>query len=80
MIFVTPERTARSGGAEERHRLGARTLGQNIWAGKTGGIIGTSPSAVRHSIAQQHLRAVLAAEGVNSAGLAEVFLQMPRKA
>lgn len=77
VLFVTPEHN-RSIPAALKNAIdwGSRPWGKNSWVGKTGGIIGTSPSAVGTGIAQQHLRAVLAAEGVNTLSSPEVFLQM----
>lgn len=76
LLFVTPEHN-RSIPAALKNAIdwGSRPWGQNSWAGKTGGIVGTSPSAAGTAMAQQHLRNILAAEGVNVMTTPEVFLQ-----
>lgn len=76
LLFVTPEHN-RSIPAALKNAIdwGTRPWGQNAWIGKPGGIVGTSPSAVATALAQQHLRHILAAEGVNVYTLPEVFLQ-----
>ncbi|SAI59578.1 chromate reductase [Bordetella ansorpii] len=77
VLFVTPEHN-RSIPAALKNAVdwGTRPWGQNVWMGKAGGIVGTSPSAAGSAMAQQHLRNVLAAEGVNVLTTPEVFLQM----
>ena len=77
VLFVTPERS-RSIPAALKNAIdwGTRPWGQNVWMGKAGGIVGASPSAAGSAMAQQHLRNVLAAEGVNLLTTPEVFLQM----
>lgn len=76
LLFVTPEHN-RSIPAALKNAIdwGSRPWGQNSWAGKTGGIVGTSPSAAGTAMAQQHLRNILAAEGVSVLTTPEVFLQ-----
>lgn len=76
LLFVTPEHN-RSIPAALKNAIdwGTRPWGQNSWLGKSGGILGTSPSAAGTAMAQQHLRNILAAEGVNLHTLPEVFLQ-----
>ncbi|ARP95011.1 NADPH-dependent FMN reductase [Bordetella genomosp. 13] len=77
LLFVTPEHN-RSVPAALKNAIdwGTRPWGQNSWMGKAGGIVGTSPSAAGSAMAQQHLRNILAAEGVNVLTTPEVFLQM----
>ncbi|WP_144641128.1 NADPH-dependent FMN reductase [Bordetella genomosp. 13] len=77
VLFVTPEHN-RSIPAALKNAIdwGTRPWGQNVWMGKAGGIVGASPSAAGSAMAQQHLRNVLAAEGVNVLTTPEVFLQM----
>ncbi|MCD0502436.1 NADPH-dependent FMN reductase [Bordetella petrii] len=76
LLFVTPEHN-RSIPAALKNAIdwGSRPWGKNSWVGKTGGIVGTSPSAAGTAMAQQHLRNILAAEGVNVLTTPEVFLQ-----
>ncbi|OZI39864.1 NADPH-dependent FMN reductase [Bordetella genomosp. 5] len=76
VLFVTPEHN-RSIPAALKNAIdwGTRPWGKNVWAGKTGGLLGTSPSAAGTGMAQQHLRNVLAAEGVNLLTTPEVFMQ-----
>jgi len=77
VLFVTPEHN-RSVPAALKNAIdwGTRPWGQNVWMGKTAGIVGTSPSAAGTALAQQHLRNILAAEGANVLTTPEVFLQM----
>jgi len=76
LLFVTPEHN-RSIPAALKNAIdwGSRPWGQNSWPGKSGGLLGTSPSAAGTAMAQQHLRNILAAEGVNVYTTPEVFLQ-----
>ncbi|MVW79723.1 NADPH-dependent FMN reductase [Bordetella sp. 02P26C-1] len=76
LLFVTPEHN-RSIPAALKNAIdwGSRPWGQNSWTGKAGGIVGASPSAAGTGMAQQHLRNILAAEGVNIFTVPEVFLQ-----
>jgi chromate reductase len=76
LLFVTPEHN-RSIPAALKNAIDwcSRPPGKNSWTGKPSGIVGISPSAVGTGIAQQHLRAILAAEGTMTLTLPEVFLQ-----
>ena len=76
LLFVTPEHN-RSIPAALKNAIdwGSRPWGQNSWPGKPGGLLGTSPSSAGTALAQQHLRNILAAEGVNVYTTPEVFLQ-----
>lgn len=76
LLFVTPEHN-RSIPAALKNAIdwGSRPAGNNSWLGKTGGILGTSPSSAGTAMAQQHLRNILAAEGVRLLTVPEVFLQ-----
>jgi chromate reductase len=76
VLFVTPEHN-RSIPAALKNAIdwGTRPWGHNVWNGKPAGIVGTSPSAAGTALAQQHLRNILAAEGVNTLSSPEVFLQ-----
>jgi chromate reductase, NAD(P)H dehydrogenase (quinone) len=53
----------------------SRPYGQSAWAGKPAGVIGVSPGPMGTSMAQQHLRNVLAYLDVPTLGQPEVFLQ-----
>jgi len=77
LLFVTPEHN-RSIPAALKNAIdwGTRPWGQNVWMNKAGGVVGTSPSAAGTGLAQQHLRNILAAEGVSLLTTPEVFLQM----
>lgn len=54
---------------------GSRPYGQNAWAKKPTGILGTSPGAIGTAIAQQHLRNVLAYLDAPTLGQPEAFIQ-----
>ena len=54
----------------------SRPYGQSAWAGKPAGVIGVSVGATGTSMAQQHLRNVLAYLDVPTLGQPEIFLQM----
>jgi len=53
----------------------SRPYGQNAWAGKPAGVIGVSVGAIGTSLAQQHLRNVLAYLDMPTLGQPEAFLQ-----
>ena len=53
----------------------SRPYGQSAWAGKPAGVIGVSVGATGTSMAQQHLRNVLAYLDVPTLGQPEIFLQ-----
>jgi chromate reductase len=74
VLFVTPEHS-RSIPAVLKNAIdwGARPWGHNSWTDKPGAIAGTSPGAIGTAIAQQHLRQILAAQGVLAMG-GEVFI------
>lgn len=52
----------------------SRPYGQSAWAGKPAGVLGASVGAIGTSIAQQHLRNVLAYLNVPTLGQPEAFL------
>ena len=54
----------------------SRPYGQSAWEGKPAGVIGTSPGAPGTSMAQQHLRNILAYLDVPTLGQPEVFIQV----
>jgi len=53
----------------------SRPYGQSVWAGKPGGVIGASPGTMGTSMAQQHLRNVLAYLDVPTMAQPEAFLR-----
>ena len=69
ILFVTPEHS-RSIPAVLKNAIdwGARPWGQNSWTGKVAAVTGASPGAIGTAIAQQHLKQILAAQGVLVAG------------
>jgi chromate reductase, NAD(P)H dehydrogenase (quinone) len=52
----------------------SRPYGQNAWAGKPAGVLGVSIGAIGTSMAQQHLRNVLAYLDVPTLGQPEAFI------
>jgi chromate reductase len=54
---------------------GSRPYGHSAWAGKVAGVVGVSPGASGTSMAQQHLRNILAYLDMPTLGQPEVFLQ-----
>jgi chromate reductase len=75
VLFVTPEHS-RSIPAVLKNAIdwGARPWGKNSWAGKVAAVTGTSQGAISTALAQQHLRQILAAQGVVLSG-GEAYLQ-----
>ena len=69
LLFVTPEHN-RSIPAVHKNAIdwGARPWGKSSWASKPTAIIGTSGGALSTAIAQQHLRTVLGALGLQLMG------------
>jgi chromate reductase len=53
----------------------SRPYGQSAWAGKPAGVLGASVGAIGTSMAQQHLRNVLAYLDVPTLGQPEAFIQ-----
>lgn len=77
LLFVTPEyNRSVSGVLKNAIDHASRPYGQNAWAGKPAGILGISVGAAGTSMAQQHLRNMLAYLDVPTLGQPEVFLQM----
>ncbi len=76
LIFVTPE-YSRSMPAAIKNVLewGGRPWGTNSFAGKPAGVIGMSPGGAGTSMAQQHLRNVLAHLDAPTMGQPEAFVQ-----
>ncbi len=77
LIFVTPEYNRSVPGVlKNAIDHASRPYGQSAWAGKPAGVIGASIGAPGASMAQQHLRNVLAYLDVPTLGQPEVFLQV----
>ena len=76
LLFVTPEyNRSMPGVLKNAIDHASRPYGQNAWAGKPAGVIGTSPGAIGTALAQQHLRNVLAALDVPAMAHPEAFVQ-----
>jgi chromate reductase len=77
LLFVTPEyNRSLPGVLKNAIDHASRPYGQNAWAGKPAGILGTSPGPIGTAIAQQHLRNILAYLDVPTLGQTEAFIQM----
>jgi chromate reductase len=77
LMFVTPEyNRSISGVLKNAIDHASRPYGQSAWTGKPAGVIGTSPGAPGTSMAQQHLRNILAYLDVPTLGQPEVFIQV----
>jgi chromate reductase len=75
LLFVTPEyNRSMPGVLKNAIDIASRPWGTNSFAGKPGAIIGASPGAPGTSMAQQHLRNVLAYLDVPTLGQPEVFV------
>jgi chromate reductase len=76
LMFVTPEYNRSIPGVlKNAIDQGSRPYGQSAWLGKPAGIMGASRGAPGTSMAQQHLRNVLAHLDVPTMGQPEVFFQ-----
>jgi chromate reductase, NAD(P)H dehydrogenase (quinone) len=77
LIFVTPEYN-RSVPGVLKNALdhASRPYGDSAWKGKPAGLLGASPGAPGTSMAQQHLRNMLAYLDVPALGQPEVFIQV----
>ena len=76
LLFVTPEyNRSMPGVLKNAIDQGSRPYGQSAWAGKPAGVIGVSVGALGTSLAQQHLRNVLAYLDVPTLGQPEAFVQ-----
>jgi chromate reductase len=75
LLFVTPEHS-RSIPAVLKNAIdwGARPWGKTSWPGKPAAVIGTSGGVISTAVAQQHLKAVLGAQGLNLIG-GEAYVQ-----
>ena len=76
LLFVTAEYNRSIPGVlKNAIDQASRPYGQSAWAGKPAGVIGISIGAAGTSMAQQHLRNVLAYLDVPTLGQPEIFLQ-----
>jgi chromate reductase len=76
LLFVTPEyNRSISGVLKNAIDHASRPYGQSAWAGKPAGVLGVSVGAIGTSLAQQHLRNILAYLNVPTLGQPEAFLQ-----
>jgi chromate reductase len=75
LLFVTPEHS-RSIPAVLKNAIdwGARPWGKSSWPGRPAAVTGTSGGAISTAVAQQHLRAVLANQGLHLMG-GEAYIQ-----
>src|SRR5690606_33386969 len=77
LLFVTPEYNRSVPGVlKNAIDHASRPYGQNAWAGKPGGVMGASIGAPGSSMAQQHLRNILAYLDVPTLGQPEVFIHV----
>jgi chromate reductase len=69
LLFVTPE-FSRSIPAVLKNAIewGSRPWGKTSWPDKPAAVTGTSPGAIGSAIVQQHLKAVLGAQGLHLMG------------
>lgn len=69
LLFVTPE-YSRSIPAVLKNAIewGSRPWGKTSWPDKPAAVTGTSPGAIGSAIVQQHLKAVLGAQGLHLMG------------
>lgn len=76
LLFVTPEYNRSVPGVlKNAIDHASRPYGHNAWSGKPAGVIGISPGATGTSMAQQHLRNILACMDVPTLGAPEAFIQ-----
>ena len=75
LLFVTPEYNRSIPGVlKNAIDHVSRPYGQNAWAGKPAGVMGASVGAIGTSMAQQHLRNILAYLDVPTMGQPEAFI------
>lgn len=75
LLFVTPEYNRSIPGVlKNAIDHASRPYGQNAWAGKPAGVMGASIGAIGTSLAQQHLRNILAYLDVPTLGQPEAFI------
>ena len=76
VIFVTPEYNRSIPGVlKNAIDHASRPYGKSVWAGKPAAVIGVSPGAVGTSLAQQHLRNIIAYLDMPTLGQPEAFVQ-----
>lgn len=76
LLFVTPEYNRSIPGVlKNAIDHASRPYGQSAWAGKPAGILGVSVGAIGTSMAQQHLRNILAYLDMPTLGQPEAFIQ-----
>jgi len=76
LLFVTPEYNRSIPGVlKNAIDHASRPHGQSAWAGKPAGVLGASVSAIGTSMAQQHLRNILAYLDMPTMGQPEAFIQ-----
>src|SRR5688500_14359735 len=77
LLFVTPEYNSSIPGVlENALDHASRPYGQSAWAGNPAGVLGASVGAAGTSMAQQHLRNVLAYLDVPTLGQPEAFIHV----
>src|SRR4051794_16840209 len=77
IMFVTPEYNRSIPGVlKNAIDHASRPYGQSAWNGKPAGVLGASPGAPGTSMAQQHLRNILAYLDVPTLGQPEAFIQV----
>lgn len=76
LLFVTPEYNRSIPGVlKNAIDHASRPYGQSAWAGKPAGVLGVSVGPIGTSLAQQHLRNILAYLDVPTMGQPEAFIQ-----
>lgn len=77
VLFVTPEYNRSIPGVlKNALDHASRPYGQSVWAGKPAGVVGASVGATGTSMAQQHLRTILAYLDMPTLGQPEVFIHV----
>jgi len=77
LLFVTAEYNRSIPGVLKNAIDNAsRPYGQSVWAGKPASALGASVGAIGTSMAQQHLRNILAYLNVQTRGQCEAFIQV----
>lgn len=77
VLFVTPEyNRSIPGSLKNALDQASRPYGDSAWVGKPAGVMGASQGAPGTSMAQQHLRNILAYLDMPTLGQPEVFLQV----
>ena len=77
LLFVTPEYNRSIPGVlKNALDHASRPYGQSAWAGKPAGVLGASVGAIGTSLAQQHLRNILAYLDMPTLGQPEAFIHV----